>query len=235
MNDLGKRILLVEDNKPLASFLKDFLESAGYEVILKESAIEGLMAFQEIAFDLCILDLLLPAKEGLSPAAGIRQQDSMMPILFFSSRNLTAEKIQAFKTDSDDNEAMPFGVNEFLMRIKGLLPEINPSIPDAPAECYTIGRYVFQYNNHILQLGNQQTVLSLKESQLLRLLGSRQNQLVKREEALTSIWGENTHSNSRSMDVFLTRLRKRFSNDPSVAITNMHGVGFVLQTGLKKP
>ncbi|MFO7978106.1 MAG: response regulator transcription factor [Bacteroidales bacterium] len=233
MKELGKRVLLVEEDKNLAFAVKDFLELAGYEVILKESGMEGLKAFGETNFDLCIFDILLPVKEGLVPAAGIRQQDPAIPIMFFTSQGLTESKIIAFKTNDDEHITSPFSIEEFLMRMKRLMPEIEPQPTGTFPECYAIGRYVFYYDNHILKFEDQQTILSKKECELLRLLGARQNQLVKREEALISIWGENSHSNSRSMDVFLTKLRKRFHNDPSVTITNMHGVGFMLETGAK--
>lgn len=235
MKEFGKRILLVEDDKNLGFVVKDFLELSGYEVVLKENGLEGLNAFRETAFDLCIFDILLPVKDGFILAAEIRQQDPVVPIMFFTSKSLTEDKIRAFKIGCDDYITKPFSIDEFLKRIQALMPEVSPKALGSGTECFTIGRYVFHYDNHILRYEDQQIVLSRKECELLRLLCSKQNQLVKRETALIRVWGENTHSNSRSMDVFIAKLRKRFQHDPSVAITNMHGIGFMLETGLKNP
>lgn len=233
MKENGKRILLVEDDKNLGFVVKDFLELSGYEVVLKENGLEGLNAFGETEFDLCIFDILLPIKDGFVLAAEIRAQDPVVPIMFFTSKSLTQDKIRAFKIGCDDYITKPFSIEEFLKRIQTLMPqEPGESLGPKP-EQYAIGRYVFHYDNHILMFENQQMILSKKECELLRLLSSRQNQLVKREEALTRVWGESTYANGRSMDVFITKLRKRLQDDPTVGIINMHGVGFMLETGLK--
>lgn len=234
MKERGKRILLVEEDKNLGQVIKNYLAQGGYEVTLKDNGLEGLKDFMEKKFDLCLFNILLPSGNDLMLADEVRQQDPFVPVMFFSSTSMTPCNIGSFSNPEDEKAKQCFTTEEVLMRLQTLLPEVSTETRKRRPEQYAIGRYHFQYDNHLLRLGSKQIILSKKECELLRLLCARKNQLVKRDEALTLIWGENTHANGRSMDVFISKLRKHLQNDPTISITNMHGIGFMLETTLKR-
>lgn len=236
MNDIEKtRILLVEDDANLSMILEDYLEMTGYEVDCASDGEEGYKTFIKKKYDLILLDVMMPKKDGFTLAKEIRAKEQKVPIVFLTARNLKEDRIQGFQFGCDDYITKPFSTEELSLRIKAILRrcaltrEFEPVI----AEKFRIGRFEFDSKNLLLRNGNKEQKLTKKESELLRMLCLNKNELLSREEALKKIWGENDYFLGRSMDVFITKLRKHLSEDPDVKILNIHGIGFKLETSEK--
>lgn len=231
MEKPARKILLVEDDKNLGFIVKDFLELSGFRIDLKENGVEGLKAFNSGLYDLCLLDIMLPLKDGFTLAAEIREKDPHIPIIFFTSKNLTQDKIKGFRIGGDDYITKPFSIEELLARIEAVLRrvQIQPTA-EGGSKKHQLGRFVFDHDNSTICFNGEVTRLSAKENDLLKLLWDNKNRVVKREYALTNVWGENNYFLGRSMDVYIAKLRKHLQADQSIAITNLHGVGFSLQT-----
>ncbi len=230
---MAKKILIVEDDKNLGFVVKDFLELSGYSIELKGNGVEGLRAFKSGIYDLCLLDIMLPLKDGFTLAAEIRELDPHIPIIFFTSKNLTQDKIKGFRIGGDDYITKPFSIEELLARIEAVLRRAKTTQPnETTVKKFQLGQYVFNYESSTLMHQDNEIRLSAKENELLRLLCEYKNRVVKREYALNAVWGENNYFMGRSMDVYIAKLRKHLQNDPNVLITNVHGVGFSLQTDL---
>ncbi len=223
------KILLVEDDPNLGIVIKDNLEDKGYRVNLCTDGKMGLQSFYENKVDLCVFDVMLPKKDGFSLAEEIRQTDQQTPIIFLTAKALQEDRIRGFKIGADDYITKPFSMEEFALRIEAILKRCREigQRPEDRSE-FVLGNFVFNYNNlNITSNGNKQG-LTRKEADILRLLCINQNEVLKREIVLNIIWGNDDYFLGRSLDVFITKLRKYLKEDPSVQIVNIHGVGFKL-------
>lgn len=223
------RILLVEDDRNLGFIVKDFLELSGYDVVHVEDGNIGLKAFKEGNFDLCLLDIMLPHKDGFTLAADIRNLDSLVPIVFLTSKTMTEDKLKGFKLGADDYISKPFSTEELVLRIEAILKRVDIAGVDHDQKIFSIGRYKFNYQEKMLMMDDKQVSLTNKQAELLRLLYLNRNKLLKRETALKTIWGEDDYFMGRSMDVHIAKLRKLLKDDPEISITNIHGAGFKLE------
>ena len=222
-------ILVVEDDPSLGYVLKDNLVLRGYDVLLCVDGNMGWDAFQTHSFDICILDVMLPKRDGFSLGKSIREKNQIIPILFLTAKSMTEDKLQGFKLGGDDYITKPFNMEELVMRIEVFLKRSNGSIP-LNDRILTLGKFTFDHGNLKLihQNGDQKT-LTTKESEVLKLLILNNDRVMKREEILTRVWGEDDYFMGRSMDVFISKLRKYLKDDPSVEIVNYHGIGFKLE------
>ncbi|MFP4470357.1 MAG: response regulator transcription factor [Bacteroidales bacterium] len=232
MTDIGNiSILLAEDDPNLSTVLEDYLEMMGYEVTLCRDGEEGLAKFRNQHFDLCILDVMMPKKDGFSLAEDIRRINNDVPVIFLTAKSLKEDRVKGFMVGCDDYITKPFSTEELNLRIKAIMKRciIRNSLPGDKSGIYKIGNFDFDYVNMILKNGEDEKHLTRKESALLKLLCDYRNQLLPREVALKKIWGGNDYFVGRSMDVFIAKLRKYLKDDPSIAITNVHGTGFKLE------
>lgn len=226
------RILLVEDDPNLRTVLKDYLEMLGYEVFIAVDGEDGYRSFLEKKPNLCILDVMMPKKDGFTLSREIRIIDQLVPIIFLTAKGLKDDRIEGFKTGCDDYITKPFSSEELSLRLEAILRRCALRLESGikpEEEVFHIGRFTFDPKNMILQIGDHQRILTRKESSLLRLLCLHKNTLLRREEALLSVWGDDDYFIGRSMDVFITKLRKYLKDDPSILIQNVHGTGFKLQ------
>ncbi|MEY3678548.1 MAG: hypothetical protein RI924_689 [Bacteroidota bacterium] len=226
-----KKILLVEDDPNLGLLLQDYLQLKGkYEVVLCTNGEEGLQAFTKEKFDICILDVMMPKKDGFSLGKDIRKINEQVPIIFATAKTMIEDKTMAFELGGDDYITKPFRIEELLLRIKALLKRATPEASESsePQSQFQIGNFFFDYQAQLISLQEQQQKLSTKEAELLRLLCLKQNEVLTREEALLAIWHDDNYFNGRSMDVFLSKLRKYLKADPQVEIINVHGRGYKL-------
>ncbi len=227
-----KKILLAEDDPNLGEILKDYLELKGkFDVKLCKDGEEALRAFNRDNFDLCILDVMMPKKDGFTLGKEIRKQDPRVPIIFATAKGMMEDKAEAFGLGGDDYITKPFRVEELLLRIQALLKRVSASDDAADEKLpdkFEIGDYYFDYTSQQISRDGQTQKLSTKEAELLRMLCVKKNEVLTREEALIKIWHDDNYFNGRSMDVFLSKLRKYLREDPRVEIVNVHGRGYKL-------
>ncbi|MFM7022947.1 MAG: response regulator transcription factor [Flavobacteriales bacterium] len=229
MKEVIGNILLVEDDENLGFVIKDNLEDEGYLVDLAKDGDAGLRLFHGQSYDICLLDVMLPLKDGFSLAQDIRTTNQEVPIIFLTARSLDEDKIKGFQSGADDYITKPFSVNELSYRIKAVLKRTKTSeAKDVQKDNFQIGDFVFNFLNQTLTLNGAEQTLTKKEAEILKLLCLNKNQLVSRDMALKIIWGDNDYFKGRSMDVFITKLRKYLKDDPKVEIINIHGTGFKL-------
>ncbi|HEX2394883.1 MAG TPA: response regulator transcription factor [Bacteroidales bacterium] len=221
-------ILLVEDDKNLGIVISDFLEISGFQVVLKENGKDGLEEFRKGNYDLILLDIMLPLLDGFTVAEEIRKTDCETPIIFLTARSMKEDKLKGFRLGGDDYITKPFSTEELKLRINAILRRARRNI-EQKNSVYTIGRYTFDYSNHILSLAQDERQLTKREAELLRLLCLNMNNVLRRDLALKTIWGEDDYFMGRSMDVYITKLRKMLGGDPSVSIVNIHNTGFRLE------
>ncbi len=214
--------------------MKDYLELKGkFDVTLCKDGEEALRAFNRESFDLCILDVMMPKKDGFTLGREIRELNPDIPIVFATAKGMMEDKTEAFGLGGDDYVTKPFRVEELLLRINALLKRASrekTSEEELPAN-FKIGRYTFDYNAQLISIDGKQQKLSTKEAELLRLLCLNMNEVLTRETALLQIWHDDNYFNGRSMDVFLSKLRKYLKEDPEVEIVNVHGKGYKLLAG----
>jgi DNA-binding response OmpR family regulator len=226
-----KKILLVEDDPNLGMLLQDYLQLKGkYHVVLCKDGEEGVRAFARDEYDLCILDVMMPKKDGFTLGKEIRKMNSTVPIIFATAKGMMEDKVEAFTLGGDDYITKPFRIEELLLRINALLKRVSnqeKSNEEQPSK-FDIGSYCFDYTAQLISHNGTQQKVSTKEAELLRLLCIRKNEVLTREEALLSIWHDDNYFNGRSMDVFLSKLRKFLKDDPRVEIVNVHGKGYKL-------
>jgi len=225
------KILLVEDDPNLGLLLQDYLQLKGkFDVVLCKDGEEGLKAFTKAQFDLLILDVMMPKKDGFTLGKEIRKMNPKVPIIFATAKSMIEDKTQAFNLGGDDYITKPFRIEELLLRINALLKRVNENSADTAEKQsnFKIGKYEFDYTTQIITEGDQKQKLSTKEAELLRLLCLKQNEVLTREEALLNIWHDDNYFNGRSMDVFLSKIRKYLRDDPKVEIINVHGKGYKL-------
>lgn len=224
-----QKILLAEDDPNLGELLKDYLELKGkFDVTLAQDGDEALTAFRRDKYDLCIFDVMMPKKDGFSLGKDIRKMDKTIPIIYATAKGMMEDKTQAFELGGDDYITKPFRVEELLLRINALLKRVSNDKEEEIADKFEIGDYFFDYTSQIISFKGQQQKLSTKEAELLRLLCLNKNDVLTREEALVKIWHDDNYFTGRSMDVFLSKLRKYLKEDPNVEIVNVHGKGYKL-------
>ncbi|MDA9555651.1 response regulator transcription factor [Pelobium sp.] len=224
-----KKILLVEDDPNLGTLLEDYLSLKGnFEVKLCVDGDEGLKAFSNDTFDICILDVMMPKKDGFTLANDIRKINNIIPIIFATAKGMMEDKTEAYSLGADDYITKPFRIEELLLRINALLRRVAHQEPEKKATQFDIGNYHFDFQTQLITKGEDQQKVSTKEAELLRLLCLKMNDVLTREEALLQIWHDDNYFNGRSMDVFLSKLRKYLKDDPKVEIINVHGKGYKL-------
>lgn len=226
-----KKILLVEDDPNLGMLLQDYLQLKGkFDVVLCKDGEEGLRTFTADRFDVCILDVMMPKKDGFTLGKEIRKIDAAVPIIFATAKTMIEDKSEAFNLGGDDYITKPFRIEELLLRINALLKRVDPDKKERQEQpaSFSIGRYNFDYTAQLIIDDQKQQKVSTKEAELLRLLCLKKNEVLTREEALISIWHDDNYFNGRSMDVFLSKLRKYLKDDPKVEIINVHGKGYKL-------
>ena len=222
------KILLVEDDVNLGFLLIEFLESNGFDVKLYRDGESGFKGFQKGQFDFCILDVMLPNIDGFTLAKKIRTENKKIPIIMLTARSLQEDKIKGFNIGIDDYITKPFDEEELVCRIKAILMRvgIDESIKDAIL--FKIGKYKFDYKNQMLSLNDSKKRLTAKESEILRFLCLSKNKIVKRNDIMISAWGVDDYFIGRSLDVFISKLRKHLDNDPNIKIESIPRVGVVL-------
>jgi DNA-binding response OmpR family regulator len=233
----SKKILLVEDDPNFGTVLKDYLALNDYNVTHAKDGIEGLIMFKNSDYDLCILDVMMPRKDGFSLAQDIRVTDKEVPIIFLTAKTLKEDVLKGYAVGADDYLNKPFDSEVLLFKIKAILQRkgIDKSEESELFE-FTIGKFFFNSKLRHLSLGEdgETQKLSPKESKLLRMLSIHKNDLMPRELALTKIWRDDNYFTSRSMDVYIAKLRKYLKEDETVEILNIHGEGFRLVEKLEK-
>ena len=225
-------VLLIEDDHQLGPLLKDSLELKNYRVDLESRGERALQLFKAAQYDIIIVDIVLPGMNGLDLAKEIRKSNYTTPILFMSAKDDDKDKILAYCSGGDDYIVKPFSVTELALRIYSLLKRVQPAlVSDEMPEMIKFGKFVFDYPNRMLCSPNDKVNLTKKEADVLRMLASNVNNVVKREKVLTDVWGENDYFMGRSMDVYIARLRKKLKEDTNVSIVNVHRMGFKLEVG----
>ncbi|NTW33252.1 MAG: response regulator transcription factor [Bacteroidetes bacterium] len=223
------KILLVEDDPNLSLVLQDYLEMLGYEIVSCANGEEGLNAFKKDKYYLCIFDVMMPKKDGFSLAEDIRKTDQQIPIIFLTAKSFKEDRIKGFQVGGDDYMTKPFSTEELNYRIKAILKRCAINKNEGASEDETIfsfGIFTFDSQNMKLLSPGKEQHLTHKESSLLKTLCKHRNQLLTREIALKTVWGDDDYFIGRSMDVFITKLRKYLKEDPRVTINNVHGTGF---------
>ena len=229
MEEINKRILLVEDDPNFGTVLKEYLTINNYEVVLAKNGMEGFEKFKKADFHLCILDVMMPYKDGFTLAQEIREKDKEVPIIFLTAKSLKEDVLKGYKVGADDYLNKPFDSEVLLLKIKAIIQRKTvESIADSKQFEFEIGSFKLNSKLRFLIQGETQIKLSPKENELLRLLALHINDLMPREIALTKIWRDDNYFTSRSMDVYIAKLRKYLKLDPKVEILNIHGEGFGL-------
>jgi DNA-binding response OmpR family regulator len=233
MDAKSAKILFVEDDPNLSMILQDYLEMIGYQVEHAGDGEKGLALYNKDKYDLLILDVMMPKMDGFTMAEEVRKQNSTIPIIFLTAKNMKEDRVRGFQTGCDDYVTKPFSTEELNLRIKAILKRcaiIEGTTPkEEESEVFDIGKFRFDCTNMMLISEEGERRLTRKETSLLRLLCLNMNNLLPRDVALETIWGENDYFIGRSMDVFITKLRKYLKDDPDVRITNVHGIGFKLE------
>lgn len=219
------RILYTEDDETLAFLTKDNLQQNNYEVVHCSDGKSGLDAFKKEDFDICILDIMLPKIDGFELATEIRKNNTDIPIIFLSAKTLKEDRIKGLRLGADDYLVKPFSIEELLLKIEIFLKRSQKnSFIDSPL--YTIGKYQFDYTNFFLFNDDEKIGLTQREAELLKLFFDNKNTVLKREKILSTLWGNDDYFTGRSLDVFISRLRKFLINEKGISIENIHGVGF---------
>lgn len=223
------KILLVEDDKNLGFVIKDFLEMLSFHVTLKENGLSGLTAFREKSYDLVLLDVMLPRMDGFTVAEEIRKYDCEVPLIFITARNMDQDRVKGFRAGADDYIVKPFTTEELKLRIKAIMRRTRYNPLAGKEVIYRFGIFTFNSKNHRLTSPSGDKQLTRREAEVLLLLCKNMNEILRREVALRSIWGEDDYFMGRSMDVYIAKLRKILKEDPNVSITNIHNTGFKLE------
>ncbi len=229
MDKMQTRLLLAEDDRNLGNILKNYLDAKGYATTLCVNGQEAIDVFNRKEFDFCILDIMMPVKDGFAVAAEIRAVDKKIPILFLTAKTLQEDKLKGFEIGADDYITKPFSMEELLLRLHAILRRTDePAKTMTSDSVFTLGKYTFDYNRQTLISRNKEQKLTSKEAGLLRLLCTHANEVLDRSTALNEIWNDDSYFNARSMDVYIVKLRKYLKEDPNVELLNVHGVGFKL-------
>lgn len=223
-------LLLAEDDPNLGALLKEYLEAKGFEVTLAVNGEEALNIFLEGSFSLCILDVMMPKKDGFSLAGEIRLKDPAVPIIFLTAKSMKEDTLRGFELGADDYLTKPFVMEELLFRIRAILKRTTSGEIQPESGVFSIGKFTLDTDTRTLSSEDDTVHLTTKETALLKLFCQNANRTVSRSYALKLIWGDDSYFNARSMDVYITKLRKHLKADPGVRILNLHGEGFKLIT-----
>jgi DNA-binding response OmpR family regulator len=226
------RVLLAEDDLTLGYVIKDNLADAGYEVVLCADGQAALDKFNKENFDICLLDVMMPNKDGFTVAKKIRQQTDLIPILLITAKSLEEDRIHGFECGADDYIVKPFSMQELLLRIEVFLRRTKKMYSEKTRR-FQIGEMKFSFNDLRLSMGTTSYNMTQKEAELLLFLCEHPNRILKREEVLLNVWGKDDYFLGRSMDVFITKLRKYFKSDSSIQIETIHGMGFRLNAAVE--
>ncbi len=221
------RILLCEDDENLGTLLREYLQAKGFDTELCQDGELGFRAFMKNKYDICVLDVMMPKKDGFTLAREIRQLNAEIPIIFLTAKTLKGDILNGFKIGADDYITKPFSMEELVFRIEAILRRVNRK-KNNEATTYQIGSFVFDTQKQTLTRGEDVTKLTTKECDLLKLLCEHANEILQRDFALKTIWVDDNYFNARSMDVYITKLRKHLRPDSNVEIINIHGKGYKL-------
>lgn len=227
------KILLAEDDPNLGLLLADLLEREGYVVTLCKDGDEALLEYENKSFDLCLLDVMMPKKDGFEVAKSIRESNALIPIIFITAKSLKEDRLKGYGLGADDYITKPFDEEELLFKIQVIIRRIIKTEAADEIKTTFVGKYIFDFTNQSLLMDGKMKRMTEKESRVLKILSDKRNRVVKREELLKSIWGENDYFMGRSLDVFITKIRKYLKDDSSLSIENVFGVGFILNDDSK--
>ena len=222
------KLLLAEDDENLGLLLKEYLVAKGFEADLFPDGEAAYKGFMKGHYDICILDVMMPKKDGFSLAKDMRIVNADIPILFLTAKNMKEDVLEGFKLGADDYMTKPFSMEELIFRIEAILRRTSQDSQMSVEQVFTLGRFTFDTRKQILSEGENAVKLTTKESDLLKLLCQNQNKILERNYALKSIWIDDNYFNARSMDVYITKLRKHLKAEKSVEIINVHGKGYKL-------
>ncbi len=221
------KVLLAEDDKNLGAILKAYLEAKGYPTTLCVNGQEAFDVYNKEAFDFCIIDIMMPIKDGFALTKEIRKTNKNIPVIFLTAKSMQEDKLKGFELGADDYITKPFSMEELLVRMKAILRRVKKD-DFKKKGIFILGQFTFDYNRQILTLKKVEQKLTSKESELLKMLCENANEVLDRSIALNKIWFDDSYFNARSMDVYITKLRKYLKGDPNVELMNVHGVGFKL-------
>lgn len=222
-----QRILLCEDEESLGMLLREYLQAKGYDAELYLDGEAGYRAFMKGHFDMCLFDVMMPKMDGFTLAKEIRLVNQEVPIIFLTAKNLKDDILDGFKVGADDYLTKPFSMDELVFRMEAILRRVKGKSKKVQTQ-YQLGLYTFDTQRQLLTMGDKNTKLTTKESELLALLCVHSNQVLERELALKTIWIDDNYFNARSMDVYITKLRKHLKGDERIEINNVHGKGYRL-------
>ena len=222
-------ILLCEDDESLGMLLREYLEAKGYNTTLCQDGEEGFDTFLQGNFNLCILDVMMPRMDGFTLAGKIKEMNNDMPFMFLTAKNMKDDVREGFELGADDYITKPFSMEELVLRIEAIMRRTKGK-KSKESTVYRIGRFTFDTQKQLLSIGDKQTKLTTKENELLALLCSHSNEILQRDFALKTIWIDDNYFNARSMDVYITKLRKHLKADEQIEIINIHGKGYKLIT-----
>jgi len=228
MENNNIKVLLAEDDENLGALLREYLIAKGLKTDLYVNGELALIGFKKNKYDLCILDVMMPKMDGFTLAREIKKLNNNVPYLFLTAKSLKEDVIEGFSLGADDYMTKPFSMEELMFRIKAILRRTNTNNVSETNETYIIGEYTFDSQKQLLQHSDTQIKLTTKESDLLKLLCNNKNNVLERNFALKTIWQEDSYFNARSMDVYITKLRKYLKDDTSIQILNIHGKGYKL-------
>ncbi len=227
--DKKMKVLLCEDDENLGMLLREYLQAKNYDTVLCPDGEIGYKTFMSDSFDICVLDVMMPKKDGFSLAKDIRRVNEVVPIIFLTARTLKEDILEGFKIGADDYLTKPFSMEELTYRIEAVLRRMNAK-NDMNKTDFTIGSFKFDRTKQTLERNGEITRLTTKECDLLQLLCLHANEVLQRDFALKTVWIDDNYFNARSMDVYITKLRKKLKEDDSVEIINIHGKGYKLIT-----
>jgi DNA-binding response OmpR family regulator len=223
----GTKILLAEDDLNIGNLLTDYLRTEKFDVTLVPDGEVAINAFHKFHFDLCILDVMMPRVDGFTVAETIRKENKLIPIIFITAKSLKQDKIKGYSIGGDDYIIKPFDEEELLLKINAIVRRSNHTSHQGDSMTINIGKYIFDFRNQSLFSDGNLKRITEKESNILKYLYEHKNRIIKRDEMLKALWGENDYFLGRSLDVFITKLRKYLNGDPQVNIENVFGVGFI--------
>ena len=221
------KILLCEDDENLGMLLREYLQAKGYSTVLCPDGELGFKEFTKNKYDIAVLDVMMPTKDGFTLAQDIRQANADLPIIFLTAKTLKEDILEGFKIGADDYITKPFSMEELVFRVEAILRRVRGK-KTKESTLYHIGKFVFDTQKQLLTIGDKQTKLTTKENELLALLCSHANEILQRDFALKTIWIDDNYFNARSMDVYITKLRKHLKDDDQIEIINIHGKGYKL-------
>lgn len=222
------KLLLAEDDENLGLLLKEYLVAKGYDAELYPDGEAAYKGFMKEHFDICVLDVMMPKKDGFTLAKDIRIVNADIPIIFLTAKNMKDDVLEGFQLGADDYITKPFSMEELIMRLEAILRRTSQEGQASAQQVFTLGKFTFDTRKQTLSEGDNTVKLTTKESDLLKLLCQNANKVLERNYALKSIWIDDNYFNARSMDVYITKLRKHLKDEPTVEIINVHGKGYKL-------